>query len=39
VTRFDKTKRELVLEPLEVTVPIPITISVEFVKVLEKISK
>ena len=39
VTRFDKTKRELVLEPLEVTVPIPITISVEFVKVLEKASK
>lgn len=36
VVRYDKTKRELTVELLEVTVPIPITISVEFVKILEK---
>lgn len=37
VTRFDKTKREVTIEPLEVAVPIPITISAEFVKILEKV--
>lgn len=36
VVRYDKTKREVVLELLEVSVPIPITISVEFLKILEK---
>ena len=36
VTRYDKTKREAVLELLEAQVPIPVTISVEFVKVIEK---
>ena len=36
VTRYDKTKREVTIELLEVAVPIPITVSVEFVKVLEK---
>lgn len=36
VVRYDKTKREVVLELLEATVPIPITISVEFLKILEK---
>ena len=36
VTRYDKTKREVTIELLEVTVPIPVTVSVEFVKVLEK---
>lgn len=39
VTRYDKTKREVTIEMLEVTVPIPVTVSVEFVKVLEKASK
>jgi transcriptional antiterminator NusG len=39
VTRYDKVKREITLEPLEVAVPIPITISVEFVKILEKVKK
>lgn len=39
VVRYDKAKRECVVELLEVTVPIPITISVEFVKVLEKKKK
>ncbi len=36
VTRYDKSKREITIEPLEVAVPIPITISVEFIKVIEK---
>ncbi len=36
VTRYDKTKREITIEPLETPVPIPITVSVEFVKMLQK---
>lgn len=36
VVRYDKTKRECTVELVEVTVPIPITISVEFVKILER---
>ena len=36
VTRYDKTKREVTIELLEVTVPIPVTVSGEFVKILEK---
>ncbi len=39
VTRYDKVKRELTMEPIETPVPIPITVSVEFVKVLEKRKK
>jgi transcriptional antiterminator NusG len=39
VVRYDKTKRETTIELLEVTVPIPITVSAEFVKVLEKVGK
>lgn len=39
IIRFDKTKGEATIELLEVTVPIPITISAEFVKVLEKAKK
>ena len=39
VTRCDKVKRETTLEPAETPVPIPITVSVEFVKVLQKKSK
>jgi len=36
VVRYDKTKREVTIELLEVSVPIPITVSVEFVKLLGK---
>lgn len=39
VTRFDKIKRELTMEPTETIVPIPITISVEFVKVSERVKQ
>jgi len=39
VTRYDKTKREMTMELIEVTVPIPITVSVEFIKLIEKASK
>jgi transcriptional antiterminator NusG len=39
IVRYDKIKREAVIELLEVTVPIPITISVEFIKILEKVKK
>jgi transcriptional antiterminator NusG len=37
VTRYDKVKREVTIELLEVTVPIPVTVSVEFIKLLEKV--
>jgi len=37
VTRFDKTKGEVVIELLEVTVPIPITVNAELVKVVKKV--
>ena len=37
VTRYDKVKRELTMEPTETSVPIPITVSVEFVKVVQKV--
>jgi len=36
VTRFDEIKREITIEPLETPVPIPITISVEFVKIVKR---
>lgn len=36
VTRYDKIKREVTMELLEAAVPIPVTVSVEFIKVLEK---
>jgi len=39
VTRYDKTKREVTIELLEVAVPIPVTVSVEFIKILEKATK
>jgi len=39
VTRYDKTKREITIELIEVTVPIPITVSVEFIKLVEKANK
>lgn len=39
VVRYDKTKRECTVELVEATVPIPVTISVEFVKVLERKKK
>jgi len=39
VTRYDKTKREVTIELVEAVVPIPITVSVEFIKLLEKKGK
>jgi transcriptional antiterminator NusG len=36
VTRYDKIKGEVTLELLEVSVPIPVTVSVEFVKLIKK---
>ena len=36
VTRYDKTKREITIELLDVAIPIPITVSVEFVKLLKR---
>ena len=36
VTRYDKAKREVTIELLDVTVPIPITVNVEFVKLSER---
>lgn len=39
VTRYDKVKREVTIELLEVTVPIPVTVSVEFIKLMEKAVK
>jgi len=36
VTRIDTIKREVTIEPLEVSVPIPITIPIEFVKIVER---
>ncbi|MEM5829197.1 MAG: transcription elongation factor Spt5 [Candidatus Aenigmatarchaeota archaeon] len=39
VTRYDKVKREVTIELVEAVVPIPITVSVEFVKLLEKVGK
>jgi transcriptional antiterminator NusG len=39
VTRYDKVKREVTLELLDVAVPIPITVNVEFIKLLEHAEK
>ena len=39
VTRYDKTKREVTIELIEAVVPIPITVSVDFIKLLEKAGK
>jgi transcriptional antiterminator NusG len=36
ITRIDNIKREVTIEPLEVSVPIPITIPIEFIKIVEK---
>jgi len=36
ITRYDKTKREVTIELLDVAIPIPITVSAEFVKLLER---
>jgi len=35
-TRYDKEKREVTMELIEAAVPIPVTVSVEFIKVIEK---
>lgn len=39
VTRHDKIKREVTLELVEAAVPIPLTVSVEMVKLLERSKK
>jgi len=39
VVRYNKIKRECTIELVEVTVPIPLTVSVDLVKVLEKAGK
>lgn len=39
VTRYDNAKREVTIELLDVTVPIPITVNAEFVKLLERAEK
>jgi len=39
VTRYDKTKREVTIELLDVAIPIPITVSAEFVKLSERAKK
>ena len=36
VTRYDKTKREVTIELLDVAIPIPITVNAEFVKLSER---
>ena len=36
VIKIDKVKREITIEPLEVAVPIPITIQAEVVKIVER---
>lgn len=36
VTMYDKAKREVTIELLDVAIPIPITVSVEFVKLTER---
>lgn len=36
VTRIDNVKGEVTIEPLEVAVPIPITIPIEFIKIVER---
>jgi len=37
VVRYDKAKRECTIELLEVTVPIPVTVSVDLVKIIKKV--
>jgi transcriptional antiterminator NusG len=39
VIRYDKVKREITLELIEAAVPIPLTVGVEFVKLLERAKK
>lgn len=36
IVRYDKAKRECTLELLEVTVPIPLTVSADLVKIIER---
>lgn len=36
VTRFDKTKDEITIELVEVTVPIPVTVSARLIKLIER---
>lgn len=37
VTRYDKTKDEVIIELIEVAVPIPITVNAKLVKVIKKV--
>ncbi len=39
ITKYDKVKGEVTLELLEVSVPIPVTVSAEFVKLVERKGK
>ena len=39
VTRYDEVKREITIELLDSVVPIPVTTSVEMIKVVEKVKK
>ncbi|MBU0899126.1 MAG: transcription elongation factor Spt5 [Nanoarchaeota archaeon] len=36
ITRIDKVKEEITIELLEASIPIPVTVSVEFVKIIKK---
>lgn len=36
ITRIDKTKNEVTIELLEASIPIPVTIAMEFIKVIKK---
>jgi transcription termination/antitermination protein NusG len=36
IKRFDKTKNEVTIELLEASIPIPVTIATEFIKVMKK---
>ncbi len=39
IKRFDKTKREVTIELLEVSVPIPVTISADLVRLVKKVEE
>ena len=36
ITRIDKTKNEVTIELLEASIPIPVTIAMEFIKIIKK---
>lgn len=39
ITRIDKTKNEVTIELLEASIPIPVTIAMEFIKIIKKAAK